>query len=244
MIHVITANRYNVSPSIIEAGTKGSYGNDFLRLALSSEWDGLTVKASFYPLHSAPIAVIYSGSDIPIPGEVYDYSGDTEMVISGENLERELITLRLVLKVLDTRVPANTPPRPPAPSEIAQVYEYMREAVNTAESVRKDADSGLFDGEDGFSPTVGIKQTDTGHDITVTDANGEKTFTVRDGKDGKDGKDGEANYNIGSGLKLDPETNTLSVDIADNVEEDNTKPITSAAVYETVGNINALLASI
>ena len=36
----------------------------------------------------------------------------------------------------------------------------------------------------------------------------------------------------------------LSVNTADVVEEDNTLPVTSAAVYETVGNINALLATI
>ena len=51
-------------------------------------------------------------------------------------------------------------------------------------------------------------------------------------------------YNIGSGLKLDAETNTLSVDTAESVEKDNTKPVTSAAVYTEVGNINALLATI
>lgn len=43
-------------------------------------------------------------------------------------------------------------------------------------------------------------------------------------------------------LKL--EDGILSVNTADVVEEDNTLPITSAAVYETVGNINALLATI
>lgn len=51
-------------------------------------------------------------------------------------------------------------------------------------------------------------------------------------------------YNIGDGLKLDAATNTLSVDTADKVEQDNTKPVTSAAVYTEVGNINALLATI
>lgn len=51
-------------------------------------------------------------------------------------------------------------------------------------------------------------------------------------------------YNIGTGLKLDTETNTLSVDTADAVEKNNTKPVTSAAVYTEVGNINALLATI
>lgn len=51
-------------------------------------------------------------------------------------------------------------------------------------------------------------------------------------------------YNIGAGLKLDTATNTLFVDTADAVEQDNTKPITSAAVYTTVGNIEVLLSTI
>lgn len=58
------------------------------------------------------------------------------------------------------------------------------------------------------------------------------------------GGSGGGGYTIGSGLKLDAATNTLSVDTADRVEKDNTKPVTSAAVYTEVGNINALLATI
>lgn len=58
------------------------------------------------------------------------------------------------------------------------------------------------------------------------------------------GGSGGGGYTIGSGLKLDAATNTLSVDTADSVEKDNTKPVTSAAVYTEVGNINALLATI
>ena len=51
-------------------------------------------------------------------------------------------------------------------------------------------------------------------------------------------------YTIGHGLKVDAETNILSVDTADKMEQDNTLPITSAAVYVEVGNINALLKTI
>ena len=58
------------------------------------------------------------------------------------------------------------------------------------------------------------------------------------------GGGGGGGYQIGSGLKLDAETNTLSVDTAESVEKDNTKPVTSAAVFAEVGNINALLATI
>lgn len=69
-------------------------------------------------------------------------------------------------------------------------------------------------------------------------------------KDGKPTYDGEAlgggggagGYAIGDGLKV--ENGKLSVDTATSAEQDNTKPITSGAVYTAVGNINALLATI
>lgn len=43
---------------------------------------------------------------------------------------------------------------------------------------------------------------------------------------------------------LTMENGVLRVNTADTVTEDNTLPVTSAAVYETVGNINALLSTI
>lgn len=50
-------------------------------------------------------------------------------------------------------------------------------------------------------------------------------------------------YGLDNTLKLSPE-GTLSVNTAKYVEQDNTLPITSAAVYTEVGNINALLSTI
>ena len=55
---------------------------------------------------------------------------------------------------------------------------------------------------------------------------------------------GGGGYVIGHGLKLDPDSNTLSVDVATKVQADNTLPITSAAVQATVGNIEILLETI
>lgn len=49
-------------------------------------------------------------------------------------------------------------------------------------------------------------------------------------------------YEIGPGLKV--EGGVLSVDTAGAVEEDNTRPVTSAAVYTELGNVEALLANI
>ena len=48
---------------------------------------------------------------------------------------------------------------------------------------------------------------------------------------------------VGENLKID-ENGVLSVDTATVVEEDNTRPVTSAAVSTTVGNIEILLKTI
>lgn len=71
-------------------------------------------------------------------------------------------------------------------------------------------------------------------------------FAESDGRPTYDGKaiggSGAGGYAIGDGLKV--ENGKLSVDTATSAEQDNTKPITSGAVYTAVGNINALLATI
>ncbi|MBS6474523.1 MAG: hypothetical protein KH354_00830 [Clostridiales bacterium] len=48
---------------------------------------------------------------------------------------------------------------------------------------------------------------------------------------------------VGDGLKITQE-GMLSVDTATQAEQDNTRPITSAAVYTEIGNINSLLETI
>ena len=48
---------------------------------------------------------------------------------------------------------------------------------------------------------------------------------------------------VGDNLKITTD-GVLNVDTTNVVEQDNTKPITSAAVYATIGNINALLSKI
>lgn len=48
---------------------------------------------------------------------------------------------------------------------------------------------------------------------------------------------------VGSNLTI-TEDGILSVDTTDTMEQDNTRPITSAAVYTTVGNIEILLSTI
>lgn len=76
-----------------------------------------------------------------------------------------------------------------------------------------------------------------GQVLTATD-NG-NAWTYPSGGGGSGGS-----YIIGDGLKYDPDSNILSVDTTDVPEQDNTKPITSAGVYTTLGNIDVLLGTI
>lgn len=55
---------------------------------------------------------------------------------------------------------------------------------------------------------------------------------------------GTGGSNLIAGENIEIVDNVISVQTAPNVEKDNTKPITSAAVYTEVGNINVLLQTI
>lgn len=54
--------------------------------------------------------------------------------------------------------------------------------------------------------------------------------------------EGTGGYSVGHGLKV--VDGALCVDAAQEAEKDNTLPITSAAVYVQVGNIETLLSTI
>lgn len=86
---------------------------------------------------------------------------------------------------------------------------------------------------------------DVGADLflpKVTEEDNGKVMTVVGGKWQAADPDKGVAFETDDTLKL--ENGILSVNRAEAVEEDNTLPITSAAVYAEVGNINALLETI
>ena len=86
-------------------------------------------------------------------------------------------------------------------------------------------------GQEGFSPVVELTETEDGVTVTVKNKNGTESVQIP-----------AAKFETDKTLTL--ENGVLSVNTAKQVEEDNTLPVTSAAVYAEVGNINALLATI
>lgn len=96
-----------------------------------------------------------------------------------------------------------------------------------------------------------VETLPAGSDATASYADGVLSLGIPKGEKGDPGTGGASTWSeitdkpfdtIGENLKI--VGRTLVVDTAPNVQQDNTKPITSAAVYTEVGNINALLALI
>lgn len=96
---------------------------------------------------------------------------------------------------------------------------------------------------------IAITPIDGGHRLTITRGSDVQTLDIMDGVGGGGADVPIASetvagrVRVGGNLKISAD-GTLSVDTVAAVEQDNTRPITSAAVYTEVGNINALLETI
>ena len=82
---------------------------------------------------------------------------------------------------------------------------YTNGSSNTAYSVAKSGTNGE-PGEDGYSPTVDFDKKDGETTITVTDKNGAKSETI---KDGTQGKDGDSGIIVSETAPENPEVNQL-----------------------------------
>ena len=168
--------------------------------------------------------------DTEIPG-----TGDMWVVFRGKN--DEMLGLTPHSRVMIQRGPPNidgeTPPEGAIPwvSDVLDAADRAEDAAERAEEIAEalaggggDIDSGLF--------LPAVTEKDNG-----------KVMTVVDGKwAASDPPESGVQFETDDTLTL--KGGVLRVNTADKVEEDNTLPVTSAAVYTEVGNINALLATI
>lgn len=126
--------------------------------------------------------------------------------------------------------PTDEAPTPKQQSEITQTIAALNAAVDKAELAAKSIENMSVSAHSVTGgPTV---------DKTVSKEGAVNLdFGIPSGGSGLP-------VNYGDGLKYNWSTNTVSVDTASAVQAGNTKPITSAAVYTEVGNIDALLQTI
>ena len=78
--------------------------------------------------------------------------------------------------------------RTDAQSAAASAQQILDDIPDTVETELAEAkQSGEFDGEDGYSPTVTVTDIPGGHRVTITDVDGAHTFDVMDGQGGGGG---------------------------------------------------------
>ena len=99
-------------------------------------------------------------------------------------------------------------------------------------------------GDDGDAGAAGVSCTHSwsGTTLTVTSASGTSSADLKGEKGDKGDKGDGVSFTTDASLTL--ENDVLKVNTANAVEADNTLPVTSAAVYELVGDIESLLATI
>ena len=138
------------------------------------------------------------------------------------------------------------------------VIELCNEAVAVATSVRDDADAGKFNGAPGKTPEAGVDYFTEADKQAIAVAAAQKVGfpkptsadngTYLGCENGKarwktvDVPTGGVQFTTDETLSL--KDGVLSVKTAQEPEPDNTLPITSAAVYTAVGNIEIILQTI
>lgn len=86
------------------------------------------------------------------------------------------------------------------PNSLEELSGLIKNDIQNSSSTGDESSKPGEPGKDGFSPVVEVSEIDGGHEVTITDAEGEKSFAVMDGlngangKDGKDGADGENGF--------------------------------------------------
>lgn len=148
----IIINKYCVKPDSITIGTNGSYGVETLTFDFSEDWDGLTKTVTFIPPGEETGVVVVLGNDdtCNVPYEMTTTgAGYGKIAVQGIKQGESIITLTIIARIMDTIEPSVTPPGSPTPTEMEQIFAAMNTAVETAQSVRDDADNGVFDGEPG-----------------------------------------------------------------------------------------------
>ena len=72
-----------------------------------------------------------------------------------------------------------------AAEDLSEAEQGIPTAIDTA--LQEAKDSGEFDGQDGYSPTVTVTEITGGHEVTITDTEGDHVFDVMDGTGGGGG---------------------------------------------------------
>ena len=119
----IKADLWHLTPDWAVAGTRGSFGMSRIIFELSSDWDRLGKRVTFFPADgSRAVAVIMKENSVTLPNEVMAHAGTAGFVLDGIGESGEtLISRKGELRIIDTAEPGEDEPTEHTPSEIEQL---------------------------------------------------------------------------------------------------------------------------
>lgn len=213
-INVSTAEAVVTETELITAGRKG------LKCAFSfnSAWDGLQKTAVFQGVVTRDIALL-SGNETVVPAEcIAKAQFPLKIGVYGAKPDGTVAIPTIWAsfgKVLPGTKPSNIQPDELTPDVVAQIQEAASNALYLARNVQSMADSGAFDGEDGFSPSASVSKAGDTATISITDENGTTSATVTDGTDGVSPTISSETITGGHRLTIVDAEGTTTVDVMD-----------------------------
>lgn len=170
-----------------------------VRFCFSPEWEGLTRTAVFCAGPVSVSCLLDEENCCTVPWECLQTAGTHLMVgVYGTRAQEVVLpTVECSLGLICTGVqPTENTPQEPTPTLVQQLLTTAEAAVQTAASVRADADAGLFCGETGPQGPKGDKG-DTG-ETGPAGPKGETGETGPQGPKGDKGDTGDAGVTLGS----------------------------------------------
>lgn len=125
---------------------------NYEKIAVFSDDDGVQLNVSLNSEN--PLCVGYN--ECYVPHEVLKYP-EFYISVFGVNGDSVATTTKEKVKLLESGYVLGDEPSTPTPSEYQQLINLSAQAVNIAQSVRDDADNGLFKGEKGEIGEMGPK---------------------------------------------------------------------------------------
>lgn len=151
-----------------------------LHVDATGEWEGLTIRCFWHvPDGKEPASSLVADGYVAVPASVTAQPGGGCVTFEGSDGSRTVTSADLRYHVAaNSGTDDGTLPEPGTPAW----QEFVRSIA-----------SGELRGEpgkDGVSPTITVRDTDGGHRITITDADGVKVLDVPDGGTGPKGETG------------------------------------------------------
>ena len=164
--------------------TQGSVG-ETLEVSFSEDWAGLAVTAIF-SAGSLLRDVLVDGDTLSIPWELFREAAHPLFLnFHGAKADGSIVMRTNIASlgvILPSRAPVGESSEPPSPTLVDQIQAAATEALAVARSVRSDADSGAFNGQDGTSPSARVSKSGKTTTIEITDQTGTTTATLQDGE--------------------------------------------------------------